>query len=149
MFATTLALVACSADQPEPVPSTDEADALLEHVRALDYGAWSHESSEARAPHGAWADVYLDPNIRAVLDAATPLAAWPDGAAAVAEGRDAEAGELTVISVMEKRDGAWLWGQYDADDRPLAFGHPASCTACHGIGSDYLRSATLPVPPDE
>lgn len=143
------ALAGCFADPPV-AEGPDHARKLLHDLEAADYPRWPRtpkyaERRPALGPHGAWVDVYLDP----ILDAGRtgdPIDAWPEGSAVVCEGFDDETDvEPSIVSLMLKQDGAWVFAQLDAVET-IAYGRPGVCISCHAFGDDYLRTVRLPRP---
>lgn len=142
-------LVACDPAPPNDGAAT-QAAALLAEVRAADYRTWSRPPelpmrTAGRAPHGGFSDVFLDATVADALARAQPIVAWPEGSTIVCDGWHDEAGdELAAIQIMRRRDGAWWWAQYAADDTPLVWGQSLACAHCHQAGQDFVRSVALP-----
>ncbi|HET6584196.1 MAG TPA: hypothetical protein VFG69_12125 [Nannocystaceae bacterium] len=135
----------------DPPPPRDElppaAAALLAEVRAADYRTWTQPPefpahTIGRAPHGFVSDVWLDPTMAAAMTD-TGLTAWPEGATLVSDGYDEAAEAVVAIQIMRKRDGAWTWAQYGADDTPLLYGTSLACSHCHAAGADFVRTVAF------
>ena len=140
----------CTACDPPAGPADPWAPAavrLRASVEAAPYDAWTLRVLEAESPHGPWSAIYTDARIDAaeaapVVDPAREQ--WPAGATIVAEGRDAEDGDVVSLQIMRRDRSGWLWAQYDADGEPTLYGTDTACSHCHAAGDDYVRSLDLP-----
>lgn len=136
------ALAACR-DNSE----SDAAAQLFSDVKEQQYPTWArapgYETRKpAASPHGDEVEIFVNDVVSAALSGPA-LTAWPDGSIIVKDGY-AASGELEVVAVLSKEDGAWFWAEYDADGAPLYSGEPAVCTGCHASGGDFVRAFALP-----
>lgn len=140
-----LAIAACDPPPPPADPWARPARELLAEVRARVDDRWPEAKTiRGIAPHGAYSTVRLDPTAEAARTG-EPREHWPEGATFVCEGSRDEAGDEPIATMLlVRRDGAWLWAQYDAAGEPLEYGHATSCVHCHQAGSDFVRSVSLP-----
>ncbi len=126
------------------VKSTDAAG-LWDIITAEDYLSWDRPAGAAdtissKGPHGDEVDLYINDVVAATGAGAS---AWPEGSVVVKEAR--AGGSLVVIAAMWKRDGAWLWAEYEPDGRVIIEGEAApACAGCHASGQDSVIAFDLP-----
>ncbi len=140
-----LAIAACDPPPPPEEPWAAPARKLLADVRAAIDERWPvAETIHGIAPHGAYSTIWRDP----IAEAARTGGArdrWPEGATFLCEGSRDQAGDESISTmILVRKDGAWLWAQYDAAGEPLEYGSSTSCVHCHQAGSDFVRSIELP-----
>ena len=150
------ALLGSLAGCDEPLQPVGPRKTVLGAVG--DYTKWARpKNREERqpiiAPHGDFVDIYINEvvarDLAMVLEDGLP--AWSEGATIVLAGYDMmEGGTLQQVALMQKRNGAWQWEQYDdASEEPRYSGRPDVCVGCHSAGEDFVRSFKLPDPPPE
>ena len=145
-----LGAAACGADSTDA--DLDDADGLWVEIQG--YDSWAQPDGWTDTPVGPSGD-HGGSYVTAWYD--DTLAGWdlsgsaPDGSTSVKESWSAaEGGELTGLTVMQKRDGYdpdngdWFWAQYDPDGTVGSAGMVGMCSGCHSASStDYL----FPDPP--
>ena len=125
------------------------AAAMWQRLDAGDgYRAWApapdyDQPQPTVGAHGDTALVYLNDVAIAATNSEESLDAWPDGAILVKDSFDSD-GELYRIAAMEKREGAWIWVEWDEKGEVLYSGSPETCTGCHGGGDDFTLVIDLP-----
>jgi len=137
-------VIGCDPPPPPGDPWDSAARALLREVEDDDYRGWTEMALEGEAPHGRWSIIYTDARIDDAAATGDALAAWPDGARVVCEGRDDPDGAAHTVQIMRRDRGGWIWAQYDGDGEPLHYGTDSACAHCHAAGDDFLRSIELP-----
>lgn len=130
------------------VLATDEAS-LHDFLKTDGYGAWAAESAVHDSPIHGKVLVFANPTLDASLKAGN--ASHPMGSASVKELYDADGATLKGWAVMIKTqadsDGGNGWYWYETTDltsaaNPTISGKgDATCTGCHGGGTDYFKSA--------
>ncbi len=144
----TLLLLAAAAlagcgDNQDPAG----ADTFWSAIHAAKYTDFAHAPGYATkqptsAPHGDEVLIYVNDTLASALTAGKPLTAWPEGSLIV---KDAyEGGAVTAVAAMEKRQGAWYWGEWSADGTARYSGKPDLCINCHESGGDLVRAFPLP-----
>lgn len=122
------------------------AEALWDEIHAADYRSWQRAPGyPERAPssvHGREMDIFVNDVVSDAVAAGEPLSAWPEGALIVKDGYDK--GALTLLAVMEKREGGWFWAEYQETGEVIESGQPRNCVKCHDAGDDYVRAFKLP-----
>lgn len=148
--ALTVGCLCACGDNQDP----EGAQELLDRIRALDYTATFAKAPgyETRRPsntaHSEFSDIFVNPVVQNAIDEGATLTEWPLDSLIVKDGYDGS--ELSLIAVMEKREGGWYWAEYldpdEADGGVKFSGHPAVCIDCHAIAreSDYTRAFALP-----
>jgi hypothetical protein len=138
------ALASCGDDQ-DPEGAKD----LLVRIRDEGYTKWARapgyeQRRETNAPHADLVDIFINDVVEDALAEEEGLDAWPVGSIVAKDGYDDD-GTHAIVAVMEKRDDGWFWAEYDAETGESSYsGKPATCIDCHGSGSDFVRSFSLP-----
>lgn len=140
-------LGACAADDENQDPSG--AERVWEDIHADAYRSWDHAAGfetpqDSAAPHGGKVEIFVNDVVAEALAQKQPLDAWPDGSLIVKDGFDDTREQLVLVAVMDKRDGAWFWAEYDAEGMAKYSGTPSVCTGCHSSGDDFVRALRLP-----
>src|SRR5262245_6668804 len=126
-LAAALLLAACG-DNQDP----GGADALWKSIHDEKYTTWEHAPGYAtkqtsNSPHGDEVVIFVNDKTAAAL-AGGPISEWPVGSRIVKEGY--EGGELSLVAVMDKREGGWYWAEYDPEGSASFSGEPSICTNC-------------------
>ncbi len=140
----------CDGEGPMPAPNNE----LLTQVIEQGYRDWARapgrdERTASTSPHGAAVDIFVNEVVAEGLAnvAGLGLTAWPNGATIVLSGHvDLTSREPLQLAIMQKRNGAWYWEQYQADEpeQPRFAGRPDVCLGCHINANDFVRSFPLP-----
>lgn len=133
-----LFMLGCGDDQ-----DPDGAKALWDRVHAQKYNTWERAPgfatrTETNAPHSDAVEIFVNGAMAEALKAGATT--WPEGAIIVKDGYDS-GGDLDIVAVMEKANGAWYWAEYPAngDGEADYSGVPSICTDCHASGRDFVR----------
>lgn len=156
LLCAIVATTACSPAEEPPVEVPENtadvitdtgAAGLWETITAEDYLTWERapgyeEPVEAVGPHGDQVEIYVNEPIELTL-ATGETEVWPEGSIIV---KDALVdGRVDQVAAMWKREGVWLYAEYEPDGVVIAEGEEdPRCTGCHSTGSDFVNAFELP-----
>lgn len=129
-------------------PATEPSPAsFYDDLRDAGYGDWGFspgysERQPSRGPHGE--EVRIRVNDVAAEALESGAAQWPDGSIIAKE--IYTGGEMTQLAAMEKRDGTWYWGEWEANGQPVVEegSEIQPCQGCH-TGTQGNSDGTLAV----
>jgi hypothetical protein len=152
-LATCIAIVITSCTKDVGQLSEQNINDVFMYNLATDtagYSTYQNGNTLAAAggsPHGLFR-LLFNPKAKSVLDGSNELpanATFPDSSAIVKIGYTTVGGSVSLLAVMYKKDGAWLWGEYKADGDNIysVFEDPTGCTGCHNVSPNRDQVKTF------